>query len=308
MNEEDDFEQRRDNFNKRLESMSAEEMAERQEEEYQKNSRDFEKLKQTLAQGQCMYCGNELTHFSKSKPCYHWLLRKCKGFRNKHLRLLGEMRGFHEIESYVRWVANTERSITNINDLADERNPNKIIELTVKYQNIEWSFSCSQNDFSGHSGGEHSRKPHYHFQMKQDGQIFIKYRDHHMPFNDYDEFAFAVERGDFPRLGHKKIEGAGMQALFDHMTPEELLMGMKNANENSLAQQLRVQTLVEADPGTTISGDQVADLMEESKKTGVPMARLIKENVKNVSATTYITPGPAVPEIAERKPRSRKKR
>jgi len=120
MNEKDSFEERVKSFNNQLESMSLEEMEARQEEEYKKNSKDFEKLKETLAKGECMYCGHLLTHFSKNKPCYHWLLRKCKRFKNKHLRLLGNVRGFHEIEAYVRWVANTERPITNINDLVDE--------------------------------------------------------------------------------------------------------------------------------------------------------------------------------------------
>jgi hypothetical protein len=69
----------------------------------------------------------------------------------------------------------------NINDLADE-GTGKLVELTIKYKNLQWSFSCSDNDLSGHDGGgEQSTRPHWHFQVFVDDRssgttIFIRLR------------------------------------------------------------------------------------------------------------------------------------
>jgi hypothetical protein len=73
----------------------------------------------------------------------------------------------------VRWVANEEAFAKNINDLADE-GTGKLVELTVKYKNLEWSFSCGAPDLAGHvGGGEPSKAPHWHFQMYVDGKPFV---------------------------------------------------------------------------------------------------------------------------------------
>jgi len=181
----------------------------------------------------------------------------------------------------------------------EERHSSKFIEETIRYKNLEWSFSCSHGDRVGHSGRRTSRMPHYHFQMKVGGRVIIDYGSFHIPFNDYDEFCFAVKESKFDRLRDGSIQGAGMQALFDHITPEELVEGMRNATDEKNAQ-LHVGTLIEADEGTTISGDKIAELYEESRRTGKPMAKLV-QRLKNVRVLTIITPGPGVPDIAARK-------
>ncbi|MFZ4500567.1 MAG: hypothetical protein ACOYMZ_03725 [Minisyncoccia bacterium] len=49
-----------------------------------------------------------------------------------------------------------------------------------------------------------------------------------------------------------------------------------------------------------LSGDDIADMIEERKRTGVSMAKLV-QRLKNVKVQTIISPGPGVPEIAARK-------
>ena len=56
------------------------------------------------------------------------------------------------IENYLRWVASEEAFAKNINDLADEGS-GKLLELTIKYKNLKWSFSCGESDLNGHEGG-----------------------------------------------------------------------------------------------------------------------------------------------------------
>ncbi len=277
--------------------MPIEELNLKNEEQRKKDEIDFQGLKVALAKGECYYCGYPISQFSEKKPCFHWLL-KPKGFKKRHLPLLYEQKGFHQLEAYLRWVANCEEPFKNINDLVEEKSSSKIIEETIRYKNIEWSFSCSLSDRQGHKDSFKGKEPHYHFQMKVDGQVIINYGGFHLPFNDDDEFSFAVKENKFDRLRSAHVHGASMQTMIDHMTPEEIVDGMKYT-ENQDEAAWDVGVLIEADEGTTISGDDIANLLKERKRTGTPIAKLVQK-LKNVKIQTVLSPGPGVPEIASR--------
>jgi hypothetical protein len=181
---------------------------------------------------------------------------------------LYEQKSFHQLEAYLRWVANCDKPFKNINDLVEEKSSTKFIEETIRYKNIEWSFSCSHGDRAGHKDKHEGRMPHYHFQMKVDGNVVINYNGFHIPFDDYDEFSFAVKADKFDRLKARHVQGAGMQSMFDHMSPEEIVDGMRYA-ENENDAELDVGIMIQADEGTTISGEDIADMLEERKRTGV---------------------------------------
>lgn len=287
-------------FNDLLNSMPLEEMHAKNAQEMKANKKDFEKMREALTRDQCSFCGNPLAHFSTHVPCFHWLLNTTKGFRKKHFPLLYQNKSFHQLEAYLRWIANCEAPAVNINDLVEEKSSSKVIEETIRYKNLEWSFSCSQGCFNGIPHSHNGKFPHYHFQMKVDGLVIINYNGFHIPFNEYDDFSFAVKAGKFDRLRAGHIEGIGMQGMFEHFSPEELLDSMRGTDDETKHGQFNLQTMIEADEGTTISGDEIADLMEESRRTGIPMAKLSKR-LKNVRIVTHILPGPAVPEIAARK-------
>lgn len=89
-----------------------------------------------------------------------------------------------------------------------------------------------------------------------------------------------------------------MQGMFDRMNDEELIDSMVKADSEEDAQ-FHVSTLIMADEGTTISGDDIADLYEERKRTGASMAKLVRR-LENVKVQSVISPGPGVPEIAAR--------
>lgn len=61
--------------------------------------------------------------------------------------------------------------MTNINDLSEETSDSSFLETTIKYKNIEWSFSIGKTDKEGHQTAKIGDKPHYHLQMKVDNQI-----------------------------------------------------------------------------------------------------------------------------------------
>jgi hypothetical protein len=289
-------------FNERLDSLTPEFIEKKNAEELQKAEKDFQALKEALSEGMCSFCGYPLTHFTPKKPCFHWLLWEPRGLKKKHFPILFEVKSFHEIEAYLRWVANTEAPMQNINDLVEEKSCSKVIETTIKYNNLEWSFSCSESDFEGHKNKSQGKEPHYHFQMKKNGFVVINYNEFHIPFNDYDEFSFAVKEGKFEKIKGGHVHGAGMQTYFDNVSPEEILDKMVTADDETKAQ-FHVGTMVEADEGTTISGDEIEAMIKESKKTGIPVSKLLR-NLKNAKVVTYIEPGPGVPELAKRKKRN----
>lgn len=299
------LDKRYDRFDAWLKEQPIEELAANEKAQREKNDKDFERLKDALAEGKCSYCGNDLTHFSTKKPCLHWLL-KPKGFKKKHFPLLYEGHCFRSINTYLRWVANSDGFGQNINDLVAERQSGKFIEETIKYKNLEWSFSCSETDRVGHKEAHKGSMPHYHFQMKVDGNVVINYNAFHIPFTEYDEFSFAVEAGRFQRLKSVKGHDAGMQAIFDAMEGNPEFAEVLEYTEDEDGAAFSTDIFITAEPGTHISGDALADLFEERERTGKSMAQLAKK-LPNTTVETFISPGKGIPEMAVRSGGRRKK-
>ncbi len=285
-------------YNEYLNKIPLAEIQENAAIQAERDAKDFQSLKESLAEGKCFYCKNPLTHFSQKKPCFHWLLWKAPGLKKKHFEILFNQKSYHELDAYLRWVANTDVPIRNINDLVEEKSSKKFIETTIRYKNLEWSFSCSYGDLQGHKDKYKGQVPHFHFQMKKDCNVVINYNYFHILFKDYDEFSFAIKRGEIDRLKAGHVHGAGMQTLLENMNPDKLIDSMRGTNSEEDAQ-FKVDTLLVAEEGTTISGDEIANLFEERKKTGESMAKLVRK-LKNVKIKTIIAPGPGVPEIASR--------
>lgn len=292
-----------DEANRYIKSLDPEEIERRNSVQNDENKRDYQALNDALAHGQCVYCGYPITHFSEEKPCFHWLLNP-KGFKKRHFPLLFERLSFHRLEAYLRWVATCEHHLRNVNDLVEERSSSKKIETTMRYKNLEWSLSCSHGDFAGHLDSRYGQMPHYHFQMKVDGRVMINYGAYHIPFHKEDIFGFAVKDGKIEGVEHRNIEGATIQTFLDNIPPEDLFNALQRAEKEDEAT-FNMQTLVEADEGATIKGSDLAEIFEESKRTGEPIARIMKRKLKNVKQQTVILPGPGLPGLAKRTPRQR---
>jgi hypothetical protein len=151
------------------------------------NKRDTERAKAEYKQflgnfdaGTCYICGNSLSGLRRSSPCPHWLLRPA-GFEKGDFALVAKAFGFFQIQSFLRWVASTEAYARNINDLREDGPGAKLFAAAIRYRNLEWSFSCSESDYLGHSSTQ-ATLPHYHLQMRVDQQQFINYGDFHLPF------------------------------------------------------------------------------------------------------------------------------
>lgn len=293
-----DHQERIDKTNELLNSYPIEELQARAEEQNKQTREDFKQLKTALLNGNCSYCSQNIAHFNDNNPCFHWLLWQAKNLKKKHFSKLFTKEGFHQTSTYLRWVANCEKPLVNINDLAEEGKSTNIIDLTIRYQNLEWSFICSKNDMQGHPKTYKGADPHYHFQMKKDGNVVINYNGFHLPFTDYDYFCFEVANKKFDKIRASDGNAAGIQSVLDNTKPEDIINNITHTDSEEDAL-FHNQILIEAEEGHTISGDEIADMIEERKKTGIPLVKLV-EKLKNVKLTRMISPGPGVPKKSQR--------
>ncbi len=283
-------------YKKIFESMSPEEIEEmnrKNDEEHQLQAAAF---KAGYKRGVCYLCGKPFKTMSADAPCLHWLLRQCK-FKKKDFPKIYQKYGYGNIAAFLRWCANQERLLSNINDLEDERSARKILSYTVKWKNIEWTFDCSNNDFKGQHGTAIDY-PHYHFQMRIDGKPFIKFNEFHLPFTDQDLFVLQLnqEQGDWFKQGFGAI-GSGMQDAVS-IDPELALEHMTNAEEGEATYHL--STMIEA-IDKPISGELIAEIQEESQRTGKSMSLLAKERLADIAIVrTVISPANSIPDIASR--------
>lgn len=294
-------------FKQKIASLSEQELSAMAEQENKRVEKDHEDFKFHLKRGECSLCGNLFTHFSVKKPCIHWLLGPYgpKGFKkNKHFSLIYNKFAFHHIDAYLRWMANNEKPFININDLKEERSQNKKIEHTIKYKNIEWSFSCTDSDFAGHVDTFKGDIPHYHFQMKINDKVVISFNKYHLPFHDEDFFNFSVKNEEFgEKISYREGYATGFGGAVHSLGEAELLKTLKYS-ENEEDAHFHMQTIMQSKPGETIKGEDIIELIKEREQIGKPIA-LLADKLLNVDKTVFLSPGKAVPEISKRTPRKR---
>jgi hypothetical protein len=266
--------------------------------------REYEDFSVKFTNGVCYLCGDKLDHIGRPNACLHWLLVP-KSFKKKELPGIYAKFDYFQIMSYVRWVASTEGVCTYVNDLVEEHSESNVIDCTINYKNMEWSFSCSQLDFEGHPSSEAGDFPHFHMQIRIDDKIFIKYNDFHIPFRKEDVVRLIVIR-DFPDMfKHTFGPGEGMQQLLDSKNVYELAMDSTPVSDESEST-FHLQTLIMAEPGECISGDEVAKLIEECKQKNVTLASMAHK--LGGKRTTVISPGRGVPKPKPRRGRKTKRK
>jgi hypothetical protein len=292
-----DLEQAAANARDHFDSMSEEERQQWQAEVDAEHRSQHAEFRQGYEQGKCYLCGKDFKTVSKEEPCLHWLLRFGK-FKPKDIKLVSEKFGYTQIAAYLRWCANEERLLANINDLEQEAPEGKVLSSTIRWKNIEWTFDCSANDFVGH-GGDHSNFPHYHFQMRIDGRQFINFNDYHLPFSDADLLSFRLRREPGFNFDFG-VHGAGMA---DAMKIDpELIIESTVSSENEDQAGFGFSTMIMSDKGT-INGNDLYNMIQESRRTGKSLASISRkfyQDDKDISIETIISPSESVPEIAAR--------
>lgn len=288
-------------FARFLESLSEDEIRHGNIEQRKKTEEEFNRFKKSYENGKCYLCGKDLTSFSKKIPCLHWLL-KPKGFKKKDIKSIYEKYGFYQIQSYLRWLANQESPFVNINDLKEEQSGSKLFEVTIRYKSLEWAFSCSPSDYEGHPTSQHAKHPHYHLQMKYNGNQLIKFNDFHIPFSKMDYINIETRNLLPNKVRHGFTFGEGMDVLFQEEVVEKILESTVTA-ENEQEGHFKIDTLIMAKPGEKIKGEDIYRLFEEAKEKGVTMASLAHK--LDAESTVIVSPGPGAVEQSQRKGRKK---
>lgn len=286
-----------------LDNLSKDEIDEYNRIETEYTKKKYIRFRTAFKENKCYLCESSLDKMNKNKPCVHWLLVPI-GFKKKHITDITKYFGYFQIESYLRWVVNLFEPFKNINDYSEEQSGTKIIENTIVYKNIEWSFSCAESDLLGHINSKHSNFPHYHFQMRIEKKPFIDFTDLHIPFTNDDLLHIEVIRGKYKNIKHQFIFGEGMGYAMVPNNIETLLKYSQQCKDENKAL-FHISTSVEADEGKVISGDKIAEIIREANEKNVPIASLIHKLDGEI--ITDITPSEVVPFQAQRKRKRGKK-
>lgn len=282
-----------------FENLSKDEINKINKKQLEMTKKEHKNFSINFENNKCYICNLPLSKFDENKIYYHWLLRPA-GIKKSHIKnLLNSGKGYLRITTYLRWVANTEIPFRNISDLSEEMADDKIFEVTIKYKNLEWSFSCSPSDYKGHSSSRFANFPHYHFQMKINNKMFIKFSDFHPPFNKEDLFSFEAQKMYPKKIKFGYTFGEGMNFILDKQNIEKTYNLIKTSKDENKAT-FDIQSVIEAPEGKTISGSLIKELIEESKCTGIPLSKLLRQ-LDDVKVTSIISPGKGVPEIKKRK-------
>lgn len=276
----------------RLSSLSEEERQAHNASEVAEAERQHAQFKAAFDQGRCYICEKDLTTFIRKEPCLHWFLHP-KGVKKDNFPAVAERFGMMSIQSWFRWVANEGEWAKNIADTAGE---DHIVQVTARYGGYSWSISCGKTDFVGH--GKNSNYPHYHLQMWIDGRPFIRYSDFH----------FAIHRDELVTLKamtgigakSKFIRGESFDDLMAAVDPQQIIdLPVDRCGDRSRAP-FKMDTMIIADEGASMSGEDIYNLMERAKAEGVTFASLA-HTIPNSSAQTIISEGPGVVDPAPRK-------
>ncbi len=294
-----------------LEHLSENRMKELSDLQELKDKRQYEELGDKLEQGLCCICGKPIRGFNPKNLCLHWLL-KPKSIKKSDIANLLSRAGFYRTNIYLRRVANSIDRIQNINDLESE-DASKIVEETISWKKLRWSFSCSHSDFKGHDNSKVGAKPHFHFAMWQDDLTFIRFNDFHINLKEEDLYFFKFLISE--QSGHNiyPYGAEGMKMLFDWGLKEENIdtfLKTHESAENPENAALNKSTLLIADEGHNISGETIYQLTEKAKKEKTSIAYQIKNSpdlLSKATATTVISAGDGVPDLDTRNKRKKKK-
>lgn len=281
------------NFWNNLSEEQKKDLSERQRKE---SELDYQNFKTQFLKGKCYLCNQDLDKYSDS-PCLHWLVvPDCKSKKIEEF-LMGGHQNFYQIQSYLRWVANQERLFGNINNLKSEIPKGKIVETTITYQDFEWTLSISEEDIKGHSKSKNSNFPHYHFQLRKDGNVRIKDNKFHIPLTEDDLFTLKSERRGFMSW---RDMGAGMQEALE-MREEGILEEALSITDDPEKASFDTSYCLISTDGKGISEDEIVEILKEQKETEKPLSQLLHKLSGEHSQMAIHSAAESVPDIAERK-------
>lgn len=111
-------------------NLSKEDILESNMKEDERYNTELEAFKTYYKKWECSLCKKDFKTFSRENPCVHSLLRR-NDFKKKDFPKIYSGFDYHNISSFLKWVANEERFVGNINNLQSEKYPTKKFEYTI---------------------------------------------------------------------------------------------------------------------------------------------------------------------------------
>lgn len=267
----------------------------------QQQEQEYASFQKHLRNESCYICGLKMNEFNENSFCLHWFTYPI-GIKKKHFEkiLKGNLSfGFTNLDAYFRWLANSENFIGNINDLKSDTSENSYLETTYKYKNIQWAFSIGNTDLEGHKNSAIASAPHYHIEMKVDGNIFIMFNDFHLKFNDQDLFIIEARKQIPENIITTNDVDAGMSFL-ENEENIDLIKEISEVTEDYDNATVNYQSVFIFDKDNPITGEMLQEAMRESKVTKKPIGLILSEKLKSAKSTIIISPGDGVPKMSKR--------
>lgn len=278
-------------FLKHIRSLPKEEVERKNREHHEESERLYRHFKDCFPKGICDCCGKPIAAFSSGEPCFHWLLRP-KGVKKEDLESLFTAKGYFRIAAHIRWIANEESFLSRINDLAGEGDTDAVFHWSATYKHIKWTFWCTRNDYHGHQNSKVAY-PHFHVEIRLNGQVFVKFNDFHVPFTHEDLFNLKCNFDSRSPIKQSfGIHGAGMNDAIS--VPLERIISDTRTTDDESKGVYHIQTMVIAGEGKSISGEFLEEIMRKSKETGKTMAHYFKKSGLNTQIV--VSPVDTVPD------------
>ncbi len=251
--------------------------------------KDHEQFVLKLKENICLYCKEKIDTFDQTNFCLHWFTYPTGIKKRNFDHFLKKPLSFSSLECYFRWLANAETPLLQINDLEPENLTNVIVQTTIRFRNIEWSLSCSNSDYEGHSDSNFGTNPHYHLQMMVDNKPFIGYNDFHIEFTDYDLGIFEFKR-QIPECNTSKPHFGSGQSLIDDPEVQELLIKKGRVAENEETAPFMRNIAIKL-PKDAKSKKIFDEALIESNETKVPLDMILKRVLPDVEVSVKKTLG-----------------
>lgn len=251
---------------------------------------EYKSFLEHIKRGACYICSKPLKTMSSKTPCAHWLLRP-NGVKKKHVCEVLEKNGYHRSAAFLRWHANYKGFLRNINDLKEESDQSALFHWSCSYEHRHWTLKCALEDYKGHAGKK-VEFPHYHLQMLLNGQVFIKFNDFHIRFNEEDLFWLRANLD--PQSPIKQSfgpHGAGMQDAMS-IDPAEIISNIAPCKDGGIEKAVYNIESIISDPDG-IPSEVIQSAIDASNKSGKTIAYHLKE--MGLGPKVIISPAESIP-------------
>lgn len=280
---------------------SKEEIQEKNKLQFEESEKIFDDFKKAFDKNCCDLCGNKLDYFDKDEPCLHWLLLP-SGIKKKALeRFLKTEIGYFRIESYLRYMSTLLAPYKNINDIKSQQLEKRLREVTIKYNNLEWSLSFDEGDLKGHSTTSYSNFPHFHLQILKNNEMYLMYSDCHIPFSDLDLKSIKAENELNELFKNTFSQAEGMNSILENSNNIDEIIDSSIISKNKDNGTINIKSKMEFPKGQKPPAKYFKLMELESERTGKSITSIVRKYYPNVKITSTINEGSGVPKLKHKK-------